>query len=66
MAYRGGAATWRRYIRFKHLATDQYLTIVPLASNQKTLENRHQSIPLKFCIFKTNYKIKLKFINELS
>lgn len=29
MAYRGGAATWRRQIRFKHLATDLYLTVVP-------------------------------------
>lgn len=28
MAYRGGAATWRRQIRFKHLATDLYLTVV--------------------------------------
>jgi hypothetical protein len=27
MAYRGGAATWRRQIRFKHLATDLYLTV---------------------------------------
>lgn len=28
MAYRGGAATWRRQIRFKHLATDLYLTVI--------------------------------------
>uniref|UniRef100_A0A0N4ZIS5 Inositol 1,4,5-trisphosphate receptor n=1 Tax=Parastrongyloides trichosuri TaxID=131310 RepID=A0A0N4ZIS5_PARTI len=28
-AYRGGAATWRKFIRFKHLATDLYLTVLP-------------------------------------
>uniref|UniRef100_A0A913HZP3 Inositol 1,4,5-trisphosphate receptor n=1 Tax=Strongyloides stercoralis TaxID=6248 RepID=A0A913HZP3_STRER len=28
-AYRGGTATWRKYIRFKHLATDLYLTVLP-------------------------------------
>uniref|UniRef100_A0A7E4V258 Inositol 1,4,5-trisphosphate receptor n=1 Tax=Panagrellus redivivus TaxID=6233 RepID=A0A7E4V258_PANRE len=27
LAYRGGAATWRRRIRFKHLATDLYLSV---------------------------------------
>ncbi|KAI6214303.1 Inositol 1,4,5-trisphosphate receptor [Aphelenchoides besseyi] len=32
MAYRGGAATWRRQIRFKHLATDLYLTAVPTST----------------------------------
>lgn len=26
-AVRGGAATWRRFFRFKHLATEQYLTV---------------------------------------
>ncbi|KAF7640278.1 hypothetical protein Mgra_00000106 [Meloidogyne graminicola] len=26
MPLRGGALTWRKFIRFKHLATDQYLT----------------------------------------
>uniref|UniRef100_A0A0N5C5P1 Inositol 1,4,5-trisphosphate receptor n=1 Tax=Strongyloides papillosus TaxID=174720 RepID=A0A0N5C5P1_STREA len=28
-AYRGGTATWRKFIRFKHLATDLYLTVLP-------------------------------------
>lgn len=42
MAYRGGAATWRRCIRFKHLATDQYLTIVPI--NTLPLERRSSAI----------------------
>uniref|UniRef100_A0A183CC87 Inositol 1,4,5-trisphosphate receptor n=1 Tax=Globodera pallida TaxID=36090 RepID=A0A183CC87_GLOPA len=40
MALRGGAATWRRYIRFKHLATDQYLAVVPISEEQKEPENR--------------------------
>uniref|UniRef100_A0A914HGQ2 MIR domain-containing protein n=1 Tax=Globodera rostochiensis TaxID=31243 RepID=A0A914HGQ2_GLORO len=40
MALRGGAATWRRYIRFKHLATDQYLAVVPISEERKDPENR--------------------------
>ncbi|KAH7730959.1 cation channel family protein [Aphelenchoides avenae] len=42
MAYRGGAATWRRYVRFKHLATDLYLTVVPLSSLEQ--ETRRPSV----------------------
>ncbi|KAL7072863.1 hypothetical protein ACQ4LE_007933 [Meloidogyne hapla] len=30
MPLRGGALTWRKFVRFKHLATDQYLTVVPI------------------------------------
>uniref|UniRef100_A0A915CQ64 Inositol 1,4,5-trisphosphate receptor n=1 Tax=Ditylenchus dipsaci TaxID=166011 RepID=A0A915CQ64_9BILA len=45
MAYRGGAATWRRCIRFKHLATDQYLTIVPIqAAVCRPSESRRASL----------------------
>lgn len=49
MAYRGGAATWRRCIRFKHLATDQYLTIVPLSLNPNFNDRRTANI-LKYTL----------------
>ncbi|KAI1708380.1 inositol 1,4,5-trisphosphate/ryanodine receptor domain-containing protein [Ditylenchus destructor] len=47
MAYRGGAATWRRCIRFKHLATDQYLTVAPRRSaSPKPSDSRRPSLML--------------------
>lgn len=51
MAYRGGAATWRRCIRFKHLATDQYLTIVPLTSLPNFNDSRGTNHQLKYYSF---------------
>ncbi|CAD5219928.1 unnamed protein product [Bursaphelenchus okinawaensis] len=43
MAFRGGAATWRRQIKFKHLATDLYLSSVPLSKAEQMITERRAS-----------------------
>ncbi|KAL3082805.1 hypothetical protein niasHS_010607 [Heterodera schachtii] len=40
MALRGGAATWRRHVRLKHLATDQYLSVMPISEERKESDSR--------------------------
>lgn len=44
-AYRGGAATWRRRVRFKHLATDLYLSVAK--KEDAPPESRRPSLMIK-------------------
>uniref|UniRef100_A0A914YSR1 Inositol 1,4,5-trisphosphate receptor n=1 Tax=Panagrolaimus superbus TaxID=310955 RepID=A0A914YSR1_9BILA len=46
-AYRGGAATWRRKIRFKHLATDLYLSVAKKDDKEMPSESRRPSLMIK-------------------
>uniref|UniRef100_A0AC35U5D8 Inositol 1,4,5-trisphosphate receptor n=1 Tax=Rhabditophanes sp. KR3021 TaxID=114890 RepID=A0AC35U5D8_9BILA len=39
-AYRGGTATWRKFIRFKHLATDLYLKVVALRNEVSEIKDK--------------------------
>ncbi|WKY04843.1 hypothetical protein Q1695_005670 [Nippostrongylus brasiliensis] len=62
-AYRGGAAKWREYYRFKHLATDMYLTATPATTAVKPASNGRRASLMHMNKFKgTLERTKAEFL----